>query len=58
MRDKELEENSQVVKKPVVLFIAKEVEEVEVGGNYSSITETWSDRNYELASDKKHNEDM
>ncbi len=43
---------------PVALLIAKEIEETKANGEYCVKTDTWSNRNYELASSKKHCEDM
>jgi hypothetical protein len=46
------------VERPVILLTAQEVKEPKVNGEYSAVTDTWSNRNYELASSKKHNENM
>jgi hypothetical protein len=47
-----------VQKKPVGLVIAERVQEEQCGGKYDVATQTWSNRNYDLAAAKKHNEDM
>lgn len=44
--------------KPAVLVLAEAIVEEQAGGHYDEATSTWSDRNYELVSSKKHNEDM
>ena len=58
MQNVTTDEQTKAIEKPVVLFIAKQVEEPKVNGEYSSVTDTWTNRNYEFASSKKHNEDM
>ena len=48
----------KATEKPVALIIAKKVDESIATGRYSTTTDTWSNRKYDLASSKKHNEDM
>jgi hypothetical protein len=45
-------------KRPAVLFIAEEVREEKSAGQYDDTRSTWSNREYALASAKKHNEAM
>lgn len=42
--------------KPVALQLAEETKPVEIVGRYDATTDTWSDREYASASDKKHHE--
>jgi hypothetical protein len=58
MQNSKNKEQTNATAKPVVLFIAKQVEDPIASGEYSSVTDTWTNRNYELAASKKHNEDM
>ena len=44
--------------KPATLSVAKKVEAVKVGGFYDNASQTWSNRKFETAASKKHNEDM
>lgn len=44
--------------KPLVLLIAKQVEEPKATGEYSYLTDTWTNRKYEFSPSKKHNEEM
>lgn len=44
--------------RPAVLLIAERVREEECTGHYDESRATWSNRDYALASSKKHNEDM
>jgi hypothetical protein len=43
---------------PITMFLAVEVVEVTVAGTYDTKTDTWSDRAYACAAEKKHNEEM
>lgn len=45
-------------KRPAVLLIAEKVREEKCTGHYDESRATWSNREYALASAKKHNEDM
>ena len=45
-------------KRPAVLFIAEEVREEKSVGQYDDIRSTWNNREYALASAKKHSEAM
>ncbi len=45
-------------KRPASLAIAEKVREERAGGHYDTDTNTWSNRDYDLAAAKKHNEDM
>ena len=45
-------------KRPATLIIAEHVHEEKCPGQYLEEKKTWSNRNYALASTKKHNEDM
>lgn len=45
-------------KRPAVLFLAEEVSEEKCAGQYDDTLSTWSNREYALASTKKHNEGM
>ncbi len=45
-------------KRPAVLFLAEEVREEKCTGQYDDTLATWSNREYALASAKKHNEAM
>lgn len=44
--------------KPAILWLASEPRPLEVSGHYDEKSQTWSNRKYELAAAKKHNEDM
>lgn len=44
--------------RPAVLLIAEEVREEKCSGYYDESRATWSNRDYALASAKKHNEAM
>lgn len=44
--------------RPAALMLAEAVEEVRVGGEFNSASQTWSNRDYACASAKKHNEGM
>lgn len=43
---------------PLSLQLAEPVERVAPSGSYVPSTQTWSNRTYETAASKKHNEDM
>jgi len=45
-------------KRPASMAIAEKVREENCSGHYDTKTKTWSNRDYELAAAKKHNEDM
>lgn len=45
-------------KRPAPLLIAEEVQEEPCAGHYDEDKKTWSDRAYQLAAAKKHNESM
>lgn len=45
-------------KVPPALLIAVEVPPVHIAGHYDKESKTWSNRVFETASQKKHNEDM
>lgn len=48
----------EVKKKPAALMLAEKVELVEVEGRFDETSQTWSDRKFECAGAKKHNEAM
>ena len=52
------EDNRDAVNIPPALLMAEPVSPVIVGGEYDQSTGTWSNRDFECASSKKHNEDM
>ncbi len=58
MQNRKIDEQTKATSKPVVLLIAKQVEEPKANGEYSPLTDTWTNRNYGLVPSKKHNEDM
>jgi hypothetical protein len=43
---------------PAVLLLAESARLVEVEGEFDARTQTWSNRKYECAAQKKHNEAM
>ena len=45
-------------KSPAILLLAEEVREQTCAGGYDEKRSTWSNREYALASAKKHNEAM
>ncbi|MDA8586768.1 hypothetical protein N9L47_10970 [Rhodobacteraceae bacterium] len=45
-------------KRPASMVIAEKVREENCLGHYDAETNTWSNRDYDLAAAKKHNEDM
>ena len=47
-----------VQKRPASLVIAEKVREENCPGHYDAENMTWSNRNYDLAAVKKHNEAM
>lgn len=49
---------SKAEKIPAVLLLAESVEPVAVAGEFDAELQTWSNRDYECASTKKHNEAM
>ena len=45
-------------KVPPALLIAEEVRPVPMVGHYDEESQTWSNRNFDTAAQKKHNEQM
>ncbi len=43
---------------PIILLMAKQVDEPKVSGVYSNLTDSWSNRIFEATSSKKHCESM
>lgn len=43
---------------PAALHLAEIVKPIEVEGEFDPVTGTWSNRRFECASEKKHNEAM
>jgi len=50
--------NSQTASRPLTLDLAETVDNFKPSGHYDEKAQTWSDRRYETAGEKKHNEDM
>ena len=43
---------------PLMLEFAEQIDAVRTGGYYDKVTQTWSDRNFEVVASKKNNESM
>jgi hypothetical protein len=50
--------SSPTTARPAIIWLTSTPKKLELSGRYDPRTETWSNRRYESAAEKKHNEAM